>query len=74
MSMRISITVKANARKNEVLLRDDGGLMVLVTAPPVDGKANRKVIEQLAAFFHKPKSAITILSGKSGKFKVVEIQ
>ena len=67
------MTVKANAKKNKVILRDNGGLLVLVTAPPVEGKANRKVIEQLAAFFRKPKSAISIVSGKTGKFKIVEI-
>lgn len=72
--MRISITVKANARKNGVILRDNGELLVLVTAPPVEGKANKKVIEQLALFLKKPKSAITIISGRTGRFKVVEVR
>lgn len=72
--MKLSVTVKTNARKNEVVLRDDGTLLVLVTAPPVEGKANKKVIEQLSFFFGKPKSAIRIVSGKSGRFKIVEIQ
>ncbi len=72
--MKVNVTVKANARKNEVILRSDGGLLVKVTAPPIEGKANKKVIEQLAAFFGKPKSAISIVSGKTGKLKIVEIQ
>ena len=71
--MKLTITVKANARKNEVILQENGALLVKVTAPPVEGKANKKVIEQLAAFFRKPKSAISIVSGKTGKFKIVEI-
>jgi hypothetical protein len=71
--MKLTITVKANARRNEVILQEDGALLVKVTAPPVEGKANKKVIEQLAAFFRKPKSAISIVSGKTGKFKIVEI-
>ena len=71
--MRLSVTVKANAKKNRVILRDNGELLVFVTAPPVEGKANRKMIEQLAAFFRKPKSAISIVSGKTGKYKIVEI-
>lgn len=71
--MRLNVTVKANAKKNEVILRENGGLLVMVTAPPVEGKANKKVIEQLAKFFRKPKSAISIVSGKTGKFKIVEI-
>jgi len=71
--VKLNVTVKTNARKNEVILRDDGGLLVKVTAPPVEGKANKKVIEQLALFFGKPKSAISIVSGKTGKLKIVEI-
>ena len=71
--MKLNVTVKANAKKNEVIIRENGGLLVKVTAPPVDGKANKKVIEKLAVFFHKPKSAISIVSGKTGKSKIVEI-
>ena len=71
--MKVNVTVKANARKNEVILREDGALLVKVTAPPFEGKANKKMIEELAAYFRRPKSAISIVSGKTGKFKVVEI-
>ena len=71
--MRVSVTVKANAKKNEVVVREDGGLLVRVTVPPIEGRANKKVIEQLAQYFGKPKSAITIVSGKAARFKVVEI-
>ncbi len=71
--MKFTVHVKANARKNEVALQEDGTLLVRVMAPPVEGKANKKVIEQLAAFFQKPKSSISIVSGKTGKFKIVEI-
>jgi hypothetical protein len=71
--MKLNVTVKANAKTNEVIIRSDGGLLVKVTAPPVDGKANKKVIQQLAIFFGKPKSAISIVSGRTGKIKIVEI-
>ena len=71
--MRISITVKPNARRNEVSVKDDGGLLVCVTAPPVEGKANRKVIEVLASYFRKSKRSVEIVAGKSGKHKIVEI-
>ena len=71
--MRISIRVKPNARRNEVEDLGGGKYRVSVTAPPVDGKANEKVVEVLAEYFKKPKRAVTILRRESGKEKIVEI-
>ena len=71
--MKITIQVKPNARKNEVELREDGTYLVKVSAPPIEGRANEKVIEVLSAHFKKPKRDIQILSGSRGKHKIVEI-
>ncbi|MBI1805385.1 MAG: DUF167 domain-containing protein [Ignavibacteriae bacterium] len=71
--MKISVRVKPNARKNEVKDLGEGKYIVSVTAPPVDGKANEKVVEVLAEYFGKPKRAITIMRGVSGRSKVIEI-
>ncbi len=71
--MKISVKVKPNARKNEVKVLDGNVFQVSVTVPPVDGKANEKLIEMLAEFFHKPKRNIDIVSGHSSKMKIVEV-
>ena len=71
--MKIIVRVKANAKKNEVKPLGENRYQVSVTAPPVDGKANEKVIEVLADFFDKPKRAITILRGETSKEKLIEI-
>ncbi len=71
--MKLTIRVKTNARKNEVKQIDATTYQVSVTAPPVDGKANEKVIEVLADYFGKPKRCVTILRGETSKEKVVEI-
>jgi len=71
--MKISIKVKPNARKNEVKQIDASNFVVSVAAPPVEGKANEKVVEVLAEYFGKPKRCITILCGTAGKMKVVEV-
>ena len=71
--MKVQLVVKTNARKNSVELREDGSLFVCVNVPPAEGKANKKVIEVLAEHFHKPKSAFTIISGKTSKKKVIEV-
>jgi uncharacterized protein (TIGR00251 family) len=71
--MKIAVVVKTNARKNGVETRDDGSLLVRVNAPPVEGKANEKVVEALAEHFGKPKRDIVIIRGHTSKKKLVEI-
>jgi uncharacterized protein (TIGR00251 family) len=51
----------------------DGSFTVKVHAPPVEGKANKRVIELLAEHFGKSKSSILLLHGSSGKKKIFEI-
>ncbi len=45
-----------------------------ITAPPVDGKANQSVIQYLSDFFRVPKSSIEIVSGETGRNKVIAIR
>ncbi|MBI5021657.1 MAG: DUF167 domain-containing protein [Ignavibacteriales bacterium] len=71
--MKISVKVKPNARKNTVEQIDANNFVVCVSVPPVEGKANEKVIELLADHFGKPKRCFTILRGTTGKTKIVEI-
>ncbi len=71
--MIISLRVKTNARKNEVRQLTDESFEVSVTAPPVDGKANEKVIELLAEYFDVPKRSVEIIRGLSSKQKIVHI-
>lgn len=72
--MNISIRVKTNARKNEVRKLTDESFEVSVTAPPVDGKANERVIELLSKYFDVPKRSIEIIRGTSSKHKIVQIR
>jgi uncharacterized protein (TIGR00251 family) len=70
--MKISVRVKANARTEEVTL-ESGIYLVKTKAAPHDGKANEAVIRILAEHFRKPKSAVRIVTGATGKNKIVEI-
>lgn len=72
--MKLSIVVKPNSKKESVTLNVDGTFTVKVNAPPVDGKANQRVIELLAKYFKKPKSSIETLHGSSGKKKIIVIR
>jgi uncharacterized protein (TIGR00251 family) len=72
--MKITVLVKPNARKDEVSVREDGVYVVRVSVPPVEGRANERLIEVLAEHFKKPKRSVEILVGARGKNKIVEIQ
>jgi len=51
----------------------DGTLKVKLTAPPVDGEANKKLIELLSKEFGVAKSKVKIVKGEASRRKVVEI-
>ncbi len=73
MALKIWVTVKPQAKKDEIRKITDGEYIALVTALPRDGKANRALIEVLADYFSVAKSSIRIVRGQSGRRKLVEI-
>ena len=72
--MKITVHVKPNARRETVTVREDGVHVVQVSVPPIEGKANERLIEVLSRHFHRPKRAIQILRGAHGRHKIVEIE
>lgn len=71
--MQKQVKVKPNAKKQAIEESTDGSLTVHLKSPPVDGKANKELIELLADQFDVPKSKIRIKSGLSSRTKWVEI-
>jgi uncharacterized protein len=51
----------------------DGVLVIRVTAPALEGRANESLRRLVAKRFGVPKSAITILRGHRSRDKVIEI-
>ncbi len=49
-------------------------MKIRVRSAPADGKANDALIAFLAKSFRVPRSNVKLLSGRSGKNKLVEIQ
>jgi hypothetical protein len=72
--MKKSVKVKPNSKKQTIIEEEDGSLTVHLKSPPVDGKANKELIELLAKKFNVPKSSITIQMGLSGRNKLVNIE
>jgi len=45
-----------------------------ITAPPVDGAANKECIKFISKMIKVPKSSISIISGETGRHKKVSIK
>ncbi|MFZ5631060.1 MAG: DUF167 domain-containing protein [Spirochaetota bacterium] len=65
--------VKPRSKKAGFEFEGDGTLVLKIHEPPVDGKANKAVIEQIAEIYDLSKSAVRIVSGETGRTKRVEI-
>jgi len=73
MELRLQVKVQPRAKKRGVDWTAPGACRVRVTAPPVEGKANKEVLEVLAADLGLPVGRLTIrLGAKSGR-KVVAV-
>lgn len=72
--MKITVMVKPNSRKEAVEPQADGTYIVRVNAPPIEGRANERVVELLSEHFSRPKSSIRLVSGAQGKRKVFALE
>jgi len=70
--MRISVRVVPNARKERVEAFASG-LKVYVTAPAIEGKANKRLIEVLSKHLKVRKSSLSIVKGTSSRDKIIEV-
>lgn len=68
----LHITVKPRSPRNEAVKTADG-VLVCVTAPPVEGAANTAVVETLAKALGVPKSRVAITAGSTGRVKRVTV-
>jgi uncharacterized protein len=71
--MRVSIIAHPNSKKPRIEKDLLGTLHIHVNAPPLEGKANKAVIEALSEYFKVKKSRILLISGTKSKTKVFEI-
>ena len=70
----IALRVQPKASRESICMEADGRVRVTLTAPPVEGEANKALIVFLAKKLGLPKSAITIVGGLKSREKRVEIQ
>ena len=65
--------VTPRAKKSQIKGVREGALAVAVCAPPLEGKANRELIDFIASALNIPPSRITLLQGERSRNKVLFI-
>jgi len=67
------VRVQPRASRDEIVGAVDGALKIRLSAPAVENRANKALVEFLADVLKRPKSAVRILSGEHARNKRVEI-
>ena len=72
--VRLAVRVQPRAKANALAGWQEGALKVRLTAPPVEGKANKALVNYLAEVLGVARSALTIVSGQNARAKVLAIE
>jgi uncharacterized protein (TIGR00251 family) len=72
-STRLRLRVSPGAGRAEIVGRHGDGWKVRVTAAPERGRANDAVLRLLADALSVPRETLAIVSGHSGRDKIVEL-
>jgi uncharacterized protein (TIGR00251 family) len=72
-STRVRVRVSPGARKTELAGRHGNAFKVRVSAPPEGGRANEAVLDLLGKQLGLPRRALSIVSGRTARDKVVEM-
>jgi uncharacterized protein len=72
----VRVTVRVQPRSSRAAIEGEhgGAWRVRVQAPPVEGAANDAVCALLSKALELPRGAVRIVSGASGRNKVVELE
>ena len=67
------VHVQPRASRNRLLGLHDEALKISLTAPPVEGAANRLLRDYLAGVLGCAKSRVEVVSGHKGRRKTVQV-
>ena len=72
VTIRVYVAPRSSASK--VVGEHNGALKVALTAPPVEGAANKALVELLAKLLGVPKGAVSIVAGETSRNKTVRVE
>lgn len=71
--MKVSVIAHPNSKRPRIEKDLLGTLHVYVNKPPLEGKANKAVLEALTKYFDVKKGNVILLSGAKSKIKLFEV-
>lgn len=71
---QVAVRLSPRASRNELVGFKDGALRVKVTAPPVDGRANRALCKLIAERAGIPPSRVSVARGEKSRDKLVRVE
>ena len=69
----IDVRLQPRARRDEIVGERAGAVLIRVTAPPVDGKANAALCALVARAAGVAPSRVQVVRGHTGRDKVVRV-
>jgi len=69
----IDVKVLPRSSKDEIVEKKDGVYKIKLTAPAIEGKANKALLKLLAKKLGLPKREIRIISGERSRMKSIRI-
>lgn len=71
--LTLSCHVHPGAKQTRLVGLHNDRLKIQLKAPPVDGRANKLLIDYMAKVCARPRSEVTIQRGESSRFKIIKI-
>lgn len=72
-NIKLMVLIKPQAKNNQIIGIMNGKLKIAIAATPINGKANRELINFMASFLKIKKSDITILYGLNNISKILSL-
>ncbi|OGN88076.1 MAG: hypothetical protein A2Z74_04370 [Chloroflexi bacterium RBG_13_46_9] len=73
-STKILVQVHPSAKRNEILRFENGIWHLKIAAPPVEGKANKELVDFLSEVLKVSKSRISIEKGATSRKKLIAVE
>jgi uncharacterized protein (TIGR00251 family) len=70
----LDVIVSPGAKQDKIVGIYGDRLKISISAPPVDGKANKHLLNYLAKVFSCPKTNISLESGETSKRKTISLE
>ncbi|WP_037409989.1 DUF167 domain-containing protein [Candidatus Solirubrobacter pratensis] len=70
----LAIRLQPRSRREEVVGERSGAIVIRVTAPPVDGKANAALCAFVARAAGVPPSRVSVIRGQTARDKVLRVE